>query len=90
MPFWHLSEGITFTRIDNEGIIVNPTQGHYLSLNAVATRMLTACLEQTSKDAAIHAIQLRINADTDTILRGLDRLEASLRSHRALADRSEE
>lgn len=59
--------GITFQRIDDEGIIVNATTGQYLSLNATGTLMLQSIIEYDSKEIAVQEVLRKFKGDRVTV-----------------------
>ena len=69
-----LAEGVEFSRIEKQGLLVDTATGVYYELNATAAEMMEIALAANPSEDALAWLQAKFDVDDDILQRDLDNL----------------
>ncbi len=69
-----LTEEVEFSRIGEQGLLVDTATGVYYELNATATEMMEIVLAVDPSNDALAKLRAKFDVDDDTLQRDLDNL----------------
>ena len=69
-----LAEEVEFSRIEEQGLLVDTATGVYYELNATATEMMEIVLALDPSNDALAKLRAKFDIDDDTLQRDLDNL----------------
>ena len=69
-----LAEGVEFSRIEEQGLLVDTASGVYFELNATATEMMEIVLSVDPSGDVLAKLQTKFDVDDDILQRDLNNL----------------
>lgn len=75
---FRLKPEVVVETVDNEGIIVDPSTGRYISLNGTAVEMITVLVKSSDVATAVDSLTKTMATDCGTIERDVASLTSQL------------
>ena len=73
-----LKPGVSFTEVENEGIVVDTNTGTYVSVNGTASAMLKALVAHRERESALEDLLQKLEVDREVLEQDLDSVVARL------------